>query len=70
VVFWAALIYTIFPIDILPDPIYLDDVTVLGAALWFLNRLLRRQTSLPKAQAAAQAARRFVRPTTGPGRPR
>ncbi|GAA1790115.1 hypothetical protein GCM10009682_10180 [Luedemannella flava] len=41
-VFWGALIYTIFPIDVLPDPIYLDDVTVLGGALWFLTRLLRR----------------------------
>lgn len=45
-VFWGALIYTIFPIDILPDPIYLDDVTVLGGALWFLTRLLRRQAAL------------------------
>lgn len=41
-VFWGALIYTIFPIDVLPDPIYLDDVTVLGGALWFLSHLLRR----------------------------
>jgi uncharacterized membrane protein YkvA (DUF1232 family) len=46
VVFWGALIYTIFPIDILPDPIYLDDITVLGGAVWFLTRLLRKQESL------------------------
>ena len=73
----GALIYTIFPIDILPDPIYLDDVTVLGTALWFLTRLLRRQTSLTQGQALTKgqggtdlAARRLVRPATGPGRPR
>jgi uncharacterized membrane protein YkvA (DUF1232 family) len=38
-VFWGALAYTIFPIDILPDPIYLDDVGVLGGALLYLSRL-------------------------------
>jgi uncharacterized membrane protein YkvA (DUF1232 family) len=37
--FWGALIYTISPIDLLPDPIYLDDVGVLGGALLYLGRL-------------------------------
>jgi uncharacterized membrane protein YkvA (DUF1232 family) len=54
-VFWGAVVYTIFPIDILPDPIYLDDVTVLSGALWFLTRLVRRQSGL--AEAPAHAAR-------------
>ncbi|HLT09464.1 MAG TPA: YkvA family protein [Micromonosporaceae bacterium] len=49
VAFYAALIYTIFPIDILPDPIYLDDMAVLGGALFYLTKLLR-------ARAAAKAA--------------
>ncbi len=53
-VFWGAIIYTIFPIDILPDPIYLDDVTVLGGALWFLTRLLRRKTTLAEGGAHAR----------------
>ncbi|MET7398629.1 YkvA family protein [Dactylosporangium sp. NPDC005572] len=39
VAFWGAIIYTIFPVDLLPDPIYLDDVGVLGAALLYLTRL-------------------------------
>jgi uncharacterized membrane protein YkvA (DUF1232 family) len=38
-VIWGAILYTIFPIDLLPDPIYLDDVGVLGAALIYLTRL-------------------------------
>ncbi|MGI5237454.1 DUF1232 domain-containing protein [Dactylosporangium sp. CA-139066] len=38
-VFWGAIIYTICPIDLLPDPIYLDDVGVLGGALIYLSRL-------------------------------
>ncbi|MEV0128312.1 YkvA family protein [Dactylosporangium sp. NPDC050688] len=37
--FWGAIIYTISPVDLLPDPIYLDDVGVLGAALFYLTRL-------------------------------
>jgi hypothetical protein len=37
--FWGALIYTIFPIDLLPDPIYLDDVGVLTGALIYLSKL-------------------------------
>jgi uncharacterized membrane protein YkvA (DUF1232 family) len=53
-VFWGAVLYTIFPIDILPDPIYLDDVTVLGGALWFLTRLVRRQASMAEAPVHAR----------------
>jgi uncharacterized membrane protein YkvA (DUF1232 family) len=61
--FWGALAYLIFPIDLLPDPIYLDDMAVVGGALFFLTRLLRKQQSLrnaiPVAQGlAAHAARR------------
>jgi hypothetical protein len=72
VVFWGALAYTIFPIDILPDPIYLDDITVLGGALWFLTRLARRRTTLaegiPHARKVAEiggrvAQSRRTRPT-------
>jgi uncharacterized membrane protein YkvA (DUF1232 family) len=60
--FWGALAYLIFPIDILPDPIYLDDITVVGAAIWFLSRLLRKQEAmrdaLPHARAVAEVAAR------------
>ncbi len=44
--FWGALAYLIFPIDLLPDPIYLDDMAVVGGALFFLTRLLRKQETL------------------------
>jgi hypothetical protein len=43
VAFYGALIFTIFPVDVLPDPIYLDDMGVLGLALLDLNGLLRRR---------------------------
>jgi uncharacterized membrane protein YkvA (DUF1232 family) len=55
--FWGALAYLVFPIDILPDPIYLDDWAVLSGALFFLTRLLRKQESL---RGAVPHARRIV----------
>jgi hypothetical protein len=42
VAFWGALVYTIFPVDVLPDPIYLDDIGVLAAALIYLGGLVRK----------------------------
>jgi hypothetical protein len=49
VAFYGSMIYTIFPIDLLPDPIYLDDMGVLAAALIYLTNLLRKRKpgSLP-----------------------
>jgi hypothetical protein len=47
--FYGALAYTIFPIDILPDPIYLDDMAVLGGALAFLTHLARKKGVLKGA---------------------
>jgi hypothetical protein len=42
IAFYGALIYTILPVDLLPDPIYLDDMGVLAAALFYLTKLVRR----------------------------
>jgi uncharacterized membrane protein YkvA (DUF1232 family) len=43
VAFYGALAYTIFPIDLLPDPIYLDDIGVLAAAVFYLTKSLRER---------------------------
>lgn len=53
VAFWGSLIYTVFPVDLLPDPIYLDDIGVLSAALIYMTRLYHknraeRQLSHPR----------------------
>ncbi|SCE75104.1 YkvA family protein [Micromonospora chokoriensis] len=65
VAFYGALIYTIFPIDVLPDPIYLDDMGVLAAALIYLTRLVhkrravgRRVPGQPNALPEGDQARR------------
>ena len=55
VAFYGALLYTIFPVDLLPDPIYLDDIGVLAAALAILTKTLRsrRGTSRPLVSSAS-----------------
>jgi uncharacterized membrane protein YkvA (DUF1232 family) len=32
-VFWGALLYLVLPTDLIPDPVYLDDIGVLLLAL-------------------------------------
>ncbi|MFV0257192.1 MAG: YkvA family protein [Acidimicrobiales bacterium] len=39
VAFWAALIYTVSPVDLLPDPIVLDDIVALLGALAYIQNL-------------------------------
>jgi hypothetical protein len=60
VAFWGALIYTVLPVDLLPDPVYLDDMGVLAAALIYLTRLVHKRR-------AARAAGQPARITTGDG---
>ncbi|MEH1166349.1 YkvA family protein [Micromonospora sp. CPCC 205539] len=67
VAFYGALIYTIFPVDLLPDPIYLDDMGVLAGALIYLTRLVhqrraagRRLSGQPESPPEPDRARRRV----------
>src|SRR5690606_36681710 len=43
VAFRVVPIYTFLPVDLLPDPIYLDDMAVVGTALIYLTRLWRKR---------------------------
>ncbi|WP_030348367.1 DUF1232 domain-containing protein [Streptomyces sp. NRRL S-1022] len=43
-VFWGAVAYLLLPTDLLPDPVYLDDIGVLLLAL----RSLRTAGPLPR----------------------
>ncbi|MGP4089297.1 DUF1232 domain-containing protein [Streptomyces sp. KR55] len=51
-VFWGAVLYLVLPTDLLPDPVYLDDIGVLLLAL----RSLRAASGLGSARAAASLA--------------
>jgi uncharacterized membrane protein YkvA (DUF1232 family) len=33
VAFWVALVYSVSPLDLLPDPVYLDDIGILVGAI-------------------------------------
>ncbi|MFG2193251.1 YkvA family protein [Streptomyces sp. NPDC048639] len=35
--FWTAVVYTVSPVDLIPDPVYLDDIGVLLLALRALH---------------------------------
>lgn len=41
-VFWGAVLYFVLPTDLLPDPVYLDDIGVLLLALRSLQSSLDR----------------------------
>ena len=53
---WAAVLYTVSPVDLLPDPVYLDDIGFLLLALRSLH-------------AAARAARATTRQAPSSSRP-
>lgn len=59
--FYGALIYTILPVDLLPDPIYLDDMGVLAGTLFYLGRLVA------KHRAAQQGPPQRPESTAAPG---
>lgn len=40
--FWASVAYLVWPVDLLPDPIYLDDIGFLLLALRSLHAAARR----------------------------
>ncbi|MFD0318903.1 DUF1232 domain-containing protein [Streptomyces flavalbus] len=46
-VFWGAVLYFVLPADVLPDPVYLDDVGVLLLALRSLRAPLADRTGRP-----------------------
>uniref|UniRef100_A0AAU2JK77 YkvA family protein n=1 Tax=Streptomyces sp. NBC_00049 TaxID=2903617 RepID=A0AAU2JK77_9ACTN len=51
--FWVAVIYTVSPVDLIPDPVYLDDIGVLLLALRSLHAAASaaRSTKEPEAMA-------------------
>ncbi|MFJ2821220.1 YkvA family protein [Streptomyces toxytricini] len=48
--FWVAVVYTVSPVDLIPDPVYLDDIGVLLFAL----RSLRAAADAVRREPAAK----------------
>ncbi|MFF3883942.1 DUF1232 domain-containing protein [Streptomyces sp. NPDC001914] len=59
-VFWGAVGYLLLPADLLPDPVYLDDIGVMLLAL----RSLRAAVPSGALRAQASAAVRGARPAS------
>ncbi|WP_329191882.1 MULTISPECIES: YkvA family protein [unclassified Streptomyces] len=51
--FWVAVLYTVSPVDLIPDPVYLDDIGVLLLALRSLHAAAAR---LPASKDTAPEA--------------
>jgi uncharacterized membrane protein YkvA (DUF1232 family) len=49
--FWGAMIYLVLPVDLLPDPVYLDDI---GFLLLALRSMHSAEAKLPYALDAAR----------------
>ncbi|MFC8849185.1 MULTISPECIES: hypothetical protein [unclassified Micromonospora] len=39
IAFWTGVIYALSPLDVLPDPIYLDDIGLLAGVLVYVRHL-------------------------------
>ncbi|MBP2326515.1 uncharacterized membrane protein YkvA (DUF1232 family) [Kibdelosporangium banguiense] len=40
--YYGSIIYAVLPVDLLPDPILVDDIGVLAAALVYVGSVLKR----------------------------
>ncbi|MFD3991125.1 YkvA family protein [Streptomyces sp. NPDC058548] len=61
--FWAAVVYTVSPVDLIPDPVYLDDIGVLLIALRALHTAVARSGAGPEGLPTGPDA-----PLSGPGK--
>lgn len=52
---WAAVIYTVSPVDLLPDPVYLDDIGFLMLALRSLHAAARAAGAGGRAERGTEA---------------
>ncbi|MGW3647153.1 YkvA family protein [Streptomyces sp. NPDC000878] len=51
-VFWGAVAYLVLPTDLVPDPVYLDDIGVLLLALRSLRTQARELDGGPASESA------------------
>ncbi|CAL9652895.1 MULTISPECIES: YkvA family protein [Streptomyces] len=56
-VFWGAVLYFVLPVDLLPDPVYLDDIGVLLLALRTVRGSLGVRERKPAPPPDRQPAR-------------
>lgn len=47
-VYYASLVYAVFPIDLLPDPALIDDIGVLMGSLLYVSRVVKKLRDRPE----------------------
>jgi uncharacterized membrane protein YkvA (DUF1232 family) len=52
IAFWGSIVYTVFPVDALPDPVLLDDIGVLAGALTYVSVVARKLRAPRDAEQA------------------
>ncbi|AYC36608.1 YkvA family protein [Streptomyces griseorubiginosus] len=57
-VFWGALLYLVLPTDLVPDPVYLDDIGVLLLALRTMRGSAADRAALRLGEDDRPASRR------------
>ncbi|MFF7339978.1 YkvA family protein [Streptomyces sp. NPDC008163] len=57
---WAAVLYTVSPVDLLPDPMYLDDIGFLLLALRSLHAAARAAGVGGRAEHPVEPGRNLV----------
>ncbi|MEU6620934.1 YkvA family protein [Streptomyces litmocidini] len=65
--FWAAVIYTISPVDLVPDPVYLDDIGVLLVALRVLHAAAAKNGTRLENRNGTRLEKRPAAPGETPG---
>ncbi|MFF0740901.1 YkvA family protein [Streptomyces sp. NPDC004111] len=55
--FWAAVVYLISPVDLIPDPVYLDDIGIMLVALQSLQAAAEKAGVRPGRRERQQEKR-------------
>jgi uncharacterized membrane protein YkvA (DUF1232 family) len=61
IVFWSAVVYGVSPLDLLPDPIYLDDIGILLGAITYLGHLAKRHGIIGDRSAQRRTEKQIER---------
>jgi len=65
-VYYASLVYAVFPIDLLPDPALIDDIGVLLGGLLYVNRVVKKLRDRSERSLAEVSERGQARLPPGP----
>jgi uncharacterized membrane protein YkvA (DUF1232 family) len=51
ITFFASIAYAIFPLDLLPDPVLIDDIAVMVGALAYIGHCAKKLANKPLPEA-------------------